>query len=151
MRESWRSMFTRWYFNIFPAFRGTGGRVTFISSDWMEVHLKIPLNWRTRNYVGTIYGGSIYGAVDPMYMLMLIKVLGSEYVVWDKSATVKFIRPGRQTLYARFKLGWGEIEYIKHMLEEEGSIDRIYPVELTNADGQVHARITKTIYISKRS
>ncbi len=73
-----------WAFNLFPAFRGTGGRVTYVSDDFREVRVRVPLNWRTRNYVGTIFGGSLYGAVDPFYMIMLTQTLGPDYVVWDK-------------------------------------------------------------------
>lgn len=61
MAESWASLAARWYFNFFPAYRGTGARVTYISGTWNEIRIKLPLNWRTRNYVGTICGGSIYG------------------------------------------------------------------------------------------
>jgi hypothetical protein len=92
----------RWGFNLFPAFRGTGARVTYISGDFRELHVKLPLSWRTRNYVGTIFGGSLYGAVDPHYMIMLIKLLGPGCVVWDKAATIRFRKPGRTTLFARF-------------------------------------------------
>ena len=101
-RESWRTRLWRWGLNFFPAYRGTGGRVTFIAADWSEVHVTIPLNWRTRNYVKTIFGGSMYGAVDPIYMFMLIKILGPEYVVWDKTAAIRFRRPGRERLFAKF-------------------------------------------------
>src|SRR5260370_10636464 len=94
----------RWKFNLFPAYRGTGGRITYISGDLREVRVKIPLSWRTRNYVGTIYGGSLYGAVDPMYMIMLIRILGPAYTVWDKAASIRFVKPGRSTLTARFVL-----------------------------------------------
>jgi hypothetical protein len=55
----------RWGFNFFPAFRGTGARITYIAGDYREMRVELPLNWRTRNYVGTIFGGSLYGAVDP--------------------------------------------------------------------------------------
>ena len=81
----------RWGFNVFPAYRGTGARVTYISADWREVRVALPLSWRTRNYVGTIFGGSLYGAVDPMYMIMLIRILGPGYTVWDKAATIRFL------------------------------------------------------------
>jgi len=60
------------------------------------VRIRLPLIWRTRNYVGTIFGGSLYGAVDPIYMIMLIKALGPDYIVWDKAATIRFLRPGRE-------------------------------------------------------
>ena len=98
MPESWASRRMRWGFNFFPAFRGTGARVTYISGDFDEVRVALPLNWQTRNYVGTIFGGSLYGAVDPHYMIMLIKILGPEYTVWDKTATIRFRRPNIQAL-----------------------------------------------------
>ncbi len=71
MPESIRTTLMRWGFNLFPAYRGTGGRITYIAADWREVRVTLPLNWRTGNYVGTIFGGSMYGAVDPLYMVML--------------------------------------------------------------------------------
>jgi acyl-coenzyme A thioesterase PaaI-like protein len=150
MPESFKSRSFRWGFNFFPAFRGTGGRISYISDDWHEVNLKIPLSWRTRNYVGTIYGGSIYGAVDPIYMLMLMRILGPDYIVWDKAAKIRFKKPGKGTLYAEFKLLAEEIDEIKRLAESERSIDRIYNLELRDKNEVVHAFIEKTLYISKR-
>ena len=140
----------RWGFNFFPAFRGTGARVTYMSGNWREVHVKLPLNWRTRNYVGTIFGGSLYGAVDPHFMIMLIKILGPDYVVWDKAATIRFKKPGRGTLCARFVIPEEEIALIRRSLETQHSIDRVYTVALVDADGVVHAEVDKTIYIRKK-
>lgn len=150
MAESFKSRRFRWAFNLFPAYRGTGGWVLYISDDFREVRVKIPLSWRTRNYVGTMYGGSIYGAVDPVYMLMLIKVLGPDYIVWDKAAKIRFRKPAKQTLFVEFKLPDSEIEEIKKLSEIERSIDRVYSLELKDKNGVVHAEIEKTIYIKKR-
>ena len=150
MPESFNSRLFRWGFNFFPAYRGAGGRVTYIADDWHEVRIKLPLNWRTRNYVGTIYGGSIYGAIDPIYMLMLMKILGPGYTVWDKAASIRFRKPGRDTLFARFLLDAEEVGEIKDLAEIEKSIDRVYILELKDAAGTVHAQIEKTIYISKK-
>lgn len=140
----------RWKFNLFPAYRGTGGRVVYIADDWHEVRVKIPLSRRTRNYVGTIYGGSMYGAIDPIYMLMLIKTLGRDYVVWDKAAKIRFRRPGKETLYANFAVTEDEIAEIKRLAETERSIDRVYSLELKNKSGVVHAEIEKTLFIAKK-
>ncbi len=150
MLESMRTRLARWGFNIFPAYRGTGGRITYIAGDWLEVRIRLPLNRRTRNYVGTIFGGSMYGAVDPVYMLMLIKVLGKNYVVWDKAAAIHFKKPGRTTLYARFALSKEGISSIKEELIRVPSIERVYHVDLTDADGAVHASIDKTISIRRK-
>ena len=150
MRESWKSRWLRWKFNFFPALRGTGARVTYLSDDWREVRVRLPLNWRTRNYVGTIYGGSLYGAVDPFYMIMLIKILGPDYVVWDKAASIRFRKPGRSTLNARFLLDDAEVAAIKTALESGRSVDRTYRIELTDAAGVVHAEVEKVIYIARK-
>jgi len=150
MPESFKSRRFRWGMNLFPAFRGTGGRVTYIADDWHEVRVRIPLNWRTRNYVGTIYGGSIYGAVDPVYMLMLMKILGPDYVVWDKAANIRFKKPANDMLYTAFHLTNEEIDEIKRLTETEKSIDRVYDLEIKDKDGTIHAVIDKTLYISKK-
>lgn len=75
MSESFESRVMRWRFNFFPAFRRTGARISYISADKRELHVEIPLNRRTRNYVGTTYGGSMYGAIDGILMVMFINLL----------------------------------------------------------------------------
>lgn len=150
MPESFASSFARFKFNLFPAYRGTGGRVEYISDDFREIRIKLPLSWRTRNYVGTIFGGSLYGAVDPILMIMLIKNLGKEFIVWDKSASIRFKRPGTETLYAEFRIGDAELDEIRSLLRDRKSVDRIYEVELKDADGKVCCAIQKTIYIARK-
>ncbi len=125
--------------------------MTYIADDFHEVRVKLPLNWRTRNYVGTIYGGSIYASVDPIYMLMLIHILGDDYVVWDKAAKIRFKKPGKETLYVDFQSSPEEIGEIKELVETERSVDRIYKLELKDKNGVVHAFIEKTLYIAKKS
>lgn len=150
MPESFASKIDRWKFNLFPAYRGSGARVVYIAHDYREMRIKIPLSWRTRNYVGTIYGGSMYGGIDPIYMLMLIKTLGKDYIVWDKAATIRFKRPGKETLFADFLLAEEELGEIKTLLENQKSVDRIYDIELKDKNGKVHCLIEKTLYIAKK-
>jgi len=150
MPENFASKLDRWKFNLFPAYRGTGARVVYIAEDYREMRVKVPLSWRTRNYVGTIYGGSMYAGIDPIYMLMLIKNLGGKYVVWDKSAKIRFKRPGKETLYADFLLTAEELNEIKTVLETHKSVDRIYNVELKDKNGKVHCLIEKTLYVAKK-
>ena len=140
----------RWGFNFWPCYRGTGARVTYIASDWREVRVRLPLSWRTRNYVGTIFGGSLYAAVDPFFMIMLMKNLGPDYVVWDKAATIRFRKPGRGSLSASFRLDEAEVADIHHLLRDQPKVDRTYTVQLVDAAGVVHAEIEKVIHISLR-
>ena len=147
MPESLRSRMLRFAFNWFPAYRSSGGRVTYIAGDFREVRVRVPLNWRTRNYVGSIFGGSMFGAVDPMYMIMLIRALGSGYEVWDKSAEIRFRKPGRTALHAVFALTDDELREIREVLRTSSRTDRTYSIELRDDGGVVHATIAKTIHI----
>jgi hypothetical protein len=150
MAESLKTRLIRWGFNYFPAFRRSGARLTYMADDWREARLKLPLGWTTRNYVGTIYGGSMYAAVDGIYMVMLINVLGPDYVVWDKAGTIRYHRPGRTTLYARFLLEERELAVILAALERQPTVERIYRVELADSAGLVHASVEKTIHIRRK-
>ena len=150
MPESRASRLLRWKFNLFPAYRGTGARIAYIADDFHEIRIRLPLSWRTRNAVGTIFGGSIYGAVDPIYMIMLMRLLGREFVVWDKTAEIRFLKPGRATLYATFKIAEEELTEIRKATAN-GPVDRVYTVDLVDAAGVSHATVRKTIYIRRIS
>lgn len=142
---------SRLLFNAWPCIRGTGTRVTYIAPDWSELHVRLPLSWRTRNYVGTTFGGSMYAAVDPFLMLMLIERLGPGYVVWDKSAAIRFRRPGRGTLHATFTIDDDDLDSLRREVDAAGGrVDRTWTIDLVDADGVVHARVDKVLYVATR-
>ncbi len=149
MPESLATRVLRRFYNLWPCYFGTGVRISYLADDFRELHIEVPLNWRTRNYVGTIFGGSIYGSVDPVYMLMLIKNLGASYEIWDKAATISFKKPGRSTLHAKFVLSEDEIRLIGE-LSMNGPVDRSYFIDLTDDEGAVCATVEKIIHIRKK-
>lgn len=139
-----------WSLYFWSCYRGTGGRLKYIAEDWSEARLELPLSWRTRNYVGTIFGGSIYSAVDPIYMLMLIHRLGPDFIVWDKAASIQFKKPGKETLRAQFVVNDQELAAIRAALETQRSVDRTYTIELKDGAGNICATVEKVIYIRRR-
>jgi len=150
MAESFKSRLMRWKFNLYPVYRRTGARITYMSHDLREVRIKLPLTWKTRNYVGTIFGGSMYAAVDPLYMVMLINILGPEYIVWDKAASIKFKQPGRSTLRAEIKITKSETDYIRKTLKEQNKLERTYQIELVDEEDIVCAVVEKIIHFKKK-
>lgn len=150
MAESFRSRLVRWGFNWFPAFRRTGGRITQIAADWHEVRVRLPFSWRTRNYVGTTFGGCLYAATDGIYMVMLIKLLGPDYVVWDKSASIRFRKPCRTTVYATFAIDRKELDTIRAELTTAAKLERLYQVDWADREGTVYASVETTIHIRRK-
>ena len=150
MSESLRTKLLRFAFNFFPCYRRTGARLTYVARDFTEVRVKLPLNWKTRGYWGTIFGGSMYAAIDPVLLVMLARRLGPGYSVWDKAATIQFKKPGRSTLYARFSIEDAEIDELRRQLERESKLERTYEIELVDRVGTVHAAFTKTLHLRNR-
>ncbi len=58
----------------------------------------------------------MYGAVDPIYMVMLIKNLGNGYYAVDKSASISYLKKAKSTLTAKFHLSDSELDEIKTQL-----------------------------------
>jgi Domain of unknown function (DUF4442) len=132
-------------FNLWPPLLGAGIRITRIQTDWLEVDVEMKLRRWNANYVGTHYGGSLYSMTDPFYMVMFIEILGRDYIVWDKSASIRFRRPGRGTVFAKFRITDGQIAEIRQALKTEAKIDREFSVDVKGADGEIIAEVKKLL------
>jgi hypothetical protein len=100
--------------------------------------------------VGTLYGGHMYSCVDGIYMVQLINILGKDYVIWDKSATIRFRRPGNQTLYAEFTIEDDFLDTVKRELKEVGEKDFTLHVNLVDKEGKVYAEVEKLLYFATK-
>src|SRR5918996_2366260 len=105
--------------NLYPPYFFTRTRVKSISADWRESVVQLKKSLLNRNYVGTTFGGSIFAASDPFFMLMLIGIFGiRDYIIWDKAATIEYKRPARSTLNFRFLITDEDIAAIEKDLAE---------------------------------
>ncbi len=147
MKESFESKIWRWFINLHPTYRGSGGRITFISADFCHVKIKLPCHWKTKNHMGITWGGSLYAALDPIYGIMLHKLLRGKYKVIDRSAHIHFKNPGRETLYAHFHIPKQELQDIKTELKTHSRLQRTYQVSLQNRQGKEHVCCDKVIGI----
>ena len=136
--------------NLWPPFLGAGISVRRISHDWRSVHVTLRRYWFNRNYMGTHFGGSLYAMTDPFYMLMLIRNLGKRYVVWDKSASVEFIKPVQKRVSATFTLEAHRIEQIQARTADGRKHFEDFTIDVTDGSGSLIAKITKKIYIRKK-
>lgn len=140
----------KWRINLYPPFLGAGIRVERISDDYMEVDVSMGLRWYNRNYVGTQFGGSLYAMTDPIFMLMLMNIIGHDYIVWDQAAKIDFVSPGKGKVWARFRLTPEEIVRIKAEAESGVPLRPTYQVEVRDEQDILIARVEKTLYIRKK-
>ena len=113
--------------NIYGPFLGAGIKVEHISSDWRNIRVSMDLHWYNRNAVGVHFGGSLYSMVDPHLMLMYMQLLGKDYIVWDKAATINFLRPGKGKVYKPSRT-----------------------IEIKDSQGDIVAKVKKDLYIRRK-
>ena len=138
-------------FNISPMYRRTNARLIEVSDDVHRVKIKIYLNYKNRNYMGTMFGGSMLSATDPIYMIQLLQILGDDYVVWDKATNIRFKKPANHHSYAIFEFTEQEIIKIKEDVTKNSEIDIIKNLTIQGGDNQIFAVVDKTIYISTKN
>ena len=134
--------------NLWPPFLGAGIRLKTLSKDFKFARVEMNLTKLNTNYVGVHFGGSLYSMTDPWYMLMIMEILGREYVVWDKAASIRFKKPGRGLVFAEFTIEDHLIAEIKEEVAINGKTEKTIPVNVLDLNGVVVASIEKTIWIS---
>lgn len=137
--------------NCWPPFVGAAIVVEYISVDWRTIRVGMKLRWYNRNYVKSHYGGNLYSMTDPFYMLMLLRNLGRDYIVWDTAARVKFLKPGRSKVTAHFTLEEEQVEEIRQRAAAVEKLLMNFKVNIFDAQGRKVAVITKTLYIRKKT
>jgi acyl-coenzyme A thioesterase PaaI-like protein len=133
--------------NLWPPFLFSGISVSEISKDFRHTKVRLKKRVLTSNYVGTLFGGSLFAMTDPFYMVMIMKNLGKGYIVWDKRSEIEYVSPGKSTVFAEFHIWDADLEDIREKVAAEGKYLKWFDVEIKSADGTVVAIVKKQIYI----
>ena len=104
-------------FSLFAPYSGAGIKISDGPIPGKSITSMMELVASNTNYVGSHFGGSLYSMCDPFFMLLVIRTLGDDYIVWDKSATIDFLKPGHGKVSAVFHIEDETIEEIKAYLK----------------------------------
>ncbi len=135
---------------FYPPYLGAGVRVRDVATDLRSFTIEMPLRPWNRNYVGTHFGGSLFSLADPWFMLILVEHLGDGYVVWDKAASIRFVKPGRGTVRAHFEIPAERISEIRAEADRVGRAEPVFQVAITDAQGETVAEVEKRISVRRR-
>ena len=136
--------------NLWPPFLFAGIHVAAISPDWRHARVELRMRPWNRNYVGTHFGGSLFAMTDPFWMLLLMRLLGREYYVWDQSGAIDFLKPGRGTVSARFDIDDAVLAEIRQATAGGAKYLHWFENEVVDAGGEVVARVRKQVYVRRK-
>lgn len=136
--------------NLFPPLLFAGIRVLDIGADWRSARVVLRRRWYNRNYVGTQFGGSLFAMTDPFWMILTLRCLGDDYIVWDKAGQIEFIAPGREDVYAQFHIDDAMLDEIRAATAGGDKYLRWCETEITTAGGELIARVRKQLYVRRK-
>ena len=134
--------------SFYPPYVGAGIRVQHLARGHFRVRMK--LRWYNRNYYGSHFGGSLYSMCDPFFVLALVEKLGPAYIVWDKAASVRFLKPGRGTVAAEFIADDQRVEEIRRQVEAAGKAEPEFSVDVVDREGEPVARVEKLLHVRRK-
>ncbi|GGP48341.1 DUF4442 domain-containing protein [Saccharothrix coeruleofusca] len=137
--------------NLWPPFLFAGVRVVELSDDYRRARVRMRLHWWNRNYVGTHFGGSLFAMTDPFWMLLVMHNLGRDHVVWDRAAEIEFVRPGRGTVEAEFRLTDEHLTELRALTEGGGKGLVWFDTDVVDEGGEVVARVRKQVYARRKN
>lgn len=147
----WRARAMRLGFNMNPAFRSTGGRVVHVSRDLCHLRVRLRLARRTRNFVGSLYGGALFAVTDGPHVALLLARMHRDVIIWDKAAAIRYRRPAYRTLYADFHISDETLHDICAELDRDHETSRKFLVELKDRAGTVYTVVERMVYIADKS
>ena len=137
--------------NWYPPFLGAGIRVASFSDDHTRFEVQLRARWYNRNLFGTHFGGALYMMSDPFYVFIVAMNLGRDYVVWDKSAAIDFVRPAKGTITGVFEISPDRLDDIRADIAECGKNTYHFETTLTDEEGVTVARVRKEVYVRLKS
>ncbi len=137
--------------NIWFPFLGAGIKIKEVNKERTRFLVALNLSRRNRNLFGTQFGGSLYAMTDPFYVFILILNLGDEYIVWDKSAKVEFIKPGKSKVFSNIEIPKERILEIKNEIDTIGKATYHFETDIKDIDDVVVAKVKKEVYVRKKN
>lgn len=136
--------------NLWPPFFFSGVHITSVASDFRHARVELRARPWNRNYFGTHFGGSLFAMTDPFWMLLAMKSLGNDFIVWDKAGSIEFLKPGRGTVHACFVLDDAILDELRTATGEGAKALRWFETDVIDATGDVVARVRKQLYVRRK-
>ena len=134
---------------LYPPFIPMRIKVLEITGQWRVVRIRLPLNARSRNPGGVMFGGYQAALADPIAALACARVFPG-YSVWTRAMTISFDHGGNSDLEMRFSLTPEQEKDIRMQLESEGRATPTFEYGYIRGDGVRCTVIRNTVAIRPR-
>lgn len=150
MTSSFKPGTLRRILNLWPPFLFNGIHVVAIAADWRSASVELRARPWNRNYVGVHFGGNLFSMTDPFWMLLTMHALGRDFIVWDQAGAIEFLKPGRGTVRAEFRLDEPVLAQLRNATAGGAKYLHWFETDVVDASGEVVARVRKQLYMRRK-
>ena len=135
--------------SFWPPYLASGISVNTYNLEESFVKIRLKTSRMNSNLFGTHFGGSLYSMCDPWFVFLVVNKLGRDFIVWDISASIDFIKATKKPVYAEFKIGREQFDEIIEATKDGDTYKPIFTTKVYS-DEEIVATVSKTIYIRKK-
>ncbi|MCC7443126.1 MAG: DUF4442 domain-containing protein [Bdellovibrionales bacterium] len=133
---------------LYPPFLLMGMRIRSVSPDYHHLEAELPIRWWARNLNGTLFGGFMCAATDPLAALMCHRIFpGAE--IWTKSHTLEFLKPAKSRLRIVVDIPEEQVRAIQSDLDQGGRSTQTFEYLMIDDRNRVVARVRNTLFIRR--
>lgn len=141
----------KWILRFYPPFLFQRIWVNKIYPDYRGIDVTIHKSFFNLNANKTIFGGTIFSSLDPIYPILMDQFLKTKgfknTVAWLKSAHIEYLKPGRTNLKFSIRLHEDELQEAYETIKKNGKIVKTFITEIYDLNGIKCAVGQNEIYI----
>lgn len=141
----------KWVLRTYPPFLFQRIWVQRVHEDFKGIDVKIRKSFLNINSNKTVFGGTIFSALDPIHSILFHLILKQnglkKSIAWLKSAKINYLKPGTTDLYYSVVINDDDIEEAKYEIKKNGKIVKTFTTEVFDKTGLKCAVCENEIYI----
>lgn len=143
----------KWILNLYPPLLFNRIFIKSVSKDFTKVEVKTFKSLLNRNFEGSIFGGTIFSSIDPIFPVMYwlaLKEKGLVTEAWLKKAEIRYKKPAYSSLKAVFRINENDLIEAQEGLKANQKFERNHTIELKDESGEVCAICTVLVHLRIR-
>ena len=144
----------KWALNLYPPLFFQRIWIKKFHKNFRGVDVKINKSLVNKNYNGSLFGGTIFSATDPFYAILFDQIMqrrGFKCLIWLKSASIQYIKPGKSDLFFRIEITDEMIEEAEKALKTQGKFIKAYPIKLYNTKNECCVVVSNEVYLRNKT
>lgn len=140
----------KWALRIYPPLLFQRIWVIKISKDYRSATVKVNKTLITRNYNGSVFGGTLFSAADPFYPALFHQLLtsrGFKVQLWLRSASIKYVKPAFKDVFFSAEISDDVLTETELTLNLKGRHKQPFQLEMHSREGKLCAIVHGEIYI----